>query len=82
MIQEIKWREKETLALGRNGYMRCLGVEIYEHSSSGNCLEISPINSKDNVGRCHIGIPLEDVEMFCWVLQEEARRIKRERGNK
>jgi hypothetical protein len=79
MITEIKWIGEETVALGRNGYMKCKGAEVFTHSDNKK-ISISPITSKGMVGRSFIEIPLSDIDMVCWVLQEEKKRIMREKG--
>jgi hypothetical protein len=43
---------------GRNGTMKCAGVELMEFDDR---VQISPITSKGDVGRCDIDIPKENV---------------------
>lgn len=44
----------ETGSFGRNGWMKTVGLEV---STLGQVISVSPVNSKDRVGRCSIQIP-------------------------
>ena len=65
----IKWSGNEiTKYLGRNGTGKCIGVNIYDYTPMNskveehcNTIEISPINSKGDVARCSMIIPLEAI---------------------
>jgi hypothetical protein len=58
-IKEIKFK-RITNFTGRNGFMKCGGVELME--SSANSIILSPLTSKGMIGRCDIFIPLEDAK--------------------
>ena len=45
---------------GRNGYMKCSGMDILHLNHSQSCM-IAPLTSKNQVGRCDIEIPDEDM---------------------
>ena len=55
-------------ALGRNGYMRQIGVEMITVSG---VVVIHPITSKGKRGSAMISIRAEDVETFIKALREE-----------
>ncbi len=76
MILEVLWKKGlKTEALGRNGQSICTGVEVLETNThqwhnEGTLLEqmktipiveISPLNSRGEVTRCHIDIPIESI---------------------
>lgn len=46
--------------MGRNGIGRCVGLSVYVHQDSG-VVELRPINSRGNDGKCFIEIPLDAV---------------------
>ena len=50
----------QTISLGKNGPIKTIGVEFFTTKDE---LNISPINSRENVGRCHVSIPLEKTEI-------------------
>lgn len=51
---------KITNFTGRNGYMKCGGVEVFPYSHEPVTM-LSALTSKGEVGRCDIAIPNEDV---------------------
>ena len=53
---------------GRNGSGREIGLCLDEVKQ--DCLAISPINSKKNIGSCQIEIPLADLPMLMATLAE------------
>lgn len=73
MIAEVFWKDgKKTTALGRNGQTKCIGIELLEielnewddHGKLIKTLptvEISPLNTRSGVTRCHIDIPIESI---------------------
>lgn len=74
-IKEIKFT-RQTNFTGRNGYMKCGGIEVmgFDHKSM---VQVAPITSKGAVGRCDIEIPLEDVPALIAALQEIAGQTKK-----
>jgi len=78
-IHDLRWKNKAiTKALGRNGTMMCKGINLLPYNKlredvrfphSNKFLEISPINSKGNVGRCYIQIPKEMIPEIIVQLQ-------------
>lgn len=70
MILKVLWKDKITYALGRNGDSKCIGIEILETSTSFvsdtfeerfDIVEISPLNTRSDVTRCHIDVPVESI---------------------
>lgn len=65
MMIEVFWKkDKKTSALGRNGHSFCIGVELYETYEDNDeihAVEISPLNTRSGVTRCHIDIPFESI---------------------
>lgn len=59
-----------TLSLGRNGSMKTVGLDI---TSTNNQLSLTPINSKNNLGRCEINIPKDPA-----VLRQLIERLQSE----
>ena len=43
---------------GRNGYMKCSGIDILECTDT---VMIAPLTSKGNIGRCDITVPYESI---------------------
>ncbi len=66
---DIYWRDNETEALGRNGRMRCIGINIFSDKSVGK-VELTPINSKEGDGRSHIQIPKAFIPAVIKALEE------------
>lgn len=63
MITEVLWKNKITYALGKNGNSKCIGIEMLETSAEKqfDIVEISPLNTRSGVTRCHINIPVESI---------------------
>lgn len=59
--------ETESWFLGRNGRFRARGLHIYKEENSN--IVISPITSKNQVGRCDIAVPEESLEEFINALE-------------
>lgn len=57
MEEQVKFA-KTTGFLGRNGYMKCSGIDL---SSSTDVVTLSPLTSRGDVGRCNIEIPLDNL---------------------
>ena len=58
-------------ALGRNGTMKCIGVNVSSWGTK-DAISIQPINSKQRIGRCWINLPLEFVDKFI----EQIKRVE------
>ena len=52
---------RKVTALGRNGVMTCIGVEVWGWGAEHDSVSISPITSKGYVGRGRIEVPEEDL---------------------
>jgi len=74
MLVNVKWPETETFAEGRNGLLKCFGVELLQ--SYDNRILITPINSKGNVSRCTIQIPESAIPEICNALNLLAEKSK------
>lgn len=68
-MSQIKFKNKVTNSLGRNGWMNTIGLDIIhsynrldENNNTYKVFSINPINSKNNVGRCEIEIPFENID--------------------
>ena len=55
---EIKFK-RQVQFIGRNGCFKSIGLDLIVHPHS-NVVSISPITSKNDIGRCIIEIPVED----------------------
>lgn len=64
-------------ALGRNGYMRQIGIDMV---TMGDVIMIHPITSKRKRGRAVISIMADDVENFVTALREERDKGNEDRG--
>jgi hypothetical protein len=64
-IKTVNFKRPVTFT-GRNGTFKCIGVELME---CGDRVQISPITSKGQIGRCDIDVPAEDVDAFIEAFQ-------------
>ena len=55
--EQVKFA-RTTSFLGRNGHMKCGGIDI---TSFGSSVTLSPLTSRGVIGRCNIEIPLENL---------------------
>lgn len=53
-VRTVKWTEDIGHFLGRNGTMKCRGVEV---SNLETVLIIEPLTSYGQIGRCQIAMP-------------------------
>ena len=53
---------RKVTALGRNGVMTCIGIDVWGWGTETDSVSISPINSKGNDGRCRIEVPKEELK--------------------
>lgn len=68
-MSQIKFKNKVTLSLGRNGWLNTKGVDLsysYDRLDTQNknykVIRIQPITSRNETGRCEIEIPLENID--------------------
>jgi hypothetical protein len=54
-------------AFGRNGYMKCHGLEV---SDIWEAVELTPITSRGNAGRCFIRIPYSSIPNLIAALRQ------------
>ena len=60
-------KDKQFRSLGRNGTMYTIGLDVYIMNSTV-CL--TPINSKIELGRSRIELPIESIDNFIQLLQK------------
>ena len=56
---------------GRNGYFNSIGLQLTKHNGD-DILNIYPITTKNNIARCLIEIPVEEIDD----LIENKKKIK------
>lgn len=68
-MSQIKFKNKITMSLGRNGLLNTIGVNISldynrldENNNVYKVMSIQPITSKNEIGRCEIEIPVENID--------------------
>ena len=54
---------------GRNGYFNSIGLQLTKHDND-DILNIYPITSKNNVARCLIEIPVEEIDDLIEILKK------------
>ena len=54
---------------GRNGYFNSIGLKITKFEKD-DILNIYPITSKNNIGRCLIEIPIEEIDNLIEILKK------------
>ena len=54
---------------GRNGYFNSIGLQLTKHDND-DVLNIYPITSKNNIGRCLIEIPVEEIDNLIEILKK------------
>ena len=54
---------------GRNGYFKSIGLQLTKHNND-DILNIYPITSKNNIGRCLIEIPVEEIDDLIEILKK------------
>ena len=76
MQEQVKFN-KFTQATGRNGCLKCSGLDILSLDHNGTIL-LAPLTSKGYVARCDIEIPVEAVPELIAKLREmmATRQIK------
>lgn len=70
---------KTTSFLGRNGCFKATGLELSTAGSKSVILE--PVTSKDEIGRCFIEIPREDILDLIAELEKLAPPVCKRCGN-
>jgi hypothetical protein len=56
--------------LGRNGYMKCSGLDLCKGGLRDDLLLLSPLTSRGHIGCCELDIPLEDLPALIAGLQK------------
>ncbi len=57
---------EQTTFLGRNGTMKCGGINVLEMNE---LVDIRPITSRNHIGRCCITIPQKDIPSLIEILK-------------
>lgn len=52
---------------GKNGWLKCKGIDIM---SLGDYIRISPLTSRGLVAKCHIDVPVEEIDNLINELQK------------
>lgn len=78
MNKNIEWKQS-TNFLGRNGYFKCNGIEVFKDTKS---ILIQPITSKGNTGRCFIEIPANSIPALSKCLHTRDTGIPAKKINK
>jgi hypothetical protein len=68
MNEELKFKRHVKFE-GRNGYFSSIGLKITKFDKD-NILNIYPITSKNNVARCLIEIPVEEIDDLIEILKK------------
>ena len=68
MNEELKFKRHVKFE-GRNGYFSSIGLKIKKFDKN-NILNIYPITSKNNVARCLIEIPVEEINNLIEILKK------------
>ena len=66
--------DKTTTFLGRNGQFKNTGLRLYALGKSE--VMVQPVTSKGYTGRCHICIPMEDIDEVISALQKIKQDVK------
>lgn len=68
----MRFNGPQTHFLGRNGYFKCqgVGVELMAPFKGQKIVDIVPITSRGEPGRCAIEVPIEDVPTLIKELQQ------------
>ena len=59
-------KDKKFLSLGRNGTMYTIGLDV---QIVGDTIRFTPINSKINLGKSRISMPIESIDDLIHALQ-------------
>ena len=68
MNEELKFK-RHVKFQGRNGYFNSIGGQLTKHDND-DILNIYPITSKNNVARCLIEIPVEEIDDLIEILKK------------
>lgn len=64
---------KTTTFLGRNGTMKCSGINMFSIEDGEDAeIDIRPVTSKNLIGRCRITITKKDIPAFIKALKKMA----------
>ncbi len=61
---------RQTNPLGRNGYMKCSGLDLCKGGLRDDLVLLSPLTSRGYIGRCELEISLEDLSALITGLQK------------
>lgn len=61
---------RQTTFLGRNGYMKCSGLDLCQGGLRDDLVLLAPLTSRGHVGRCELEIQLEDLPALISGLQK------------
>lgn len=59
--------EADTVAIGRNGTIKCKGLSLY---GGGSHISIYPITSRGGDGNCMVQVPMASIRVLISRLQE------------
>ena len=68
MNEELKFK-RHVKFQGRNGYFNSIGLQLTKHDND-DILNIYTITSKNNVARCLIEIPVEEIDNLIEILKK------------
>lgn len=68
MNEELKFKRHVKFE-GRNGYFNSIGLQLTKHNGD-DILNVYPITSKNNIGRCLIEIPIEEIDNLIEILKK------------
>jgi hypothetical protein len=75
-MKKVYWSKgRTTYAVGRNGMSTCIGVDVFA-SQENSSLELSPVNSRNQITNCRIAIPINAIPEIINALND----IYRQRG--
>ncbi len=72
--KKIKFTES-TVALGKNGFTKCLGLAIFRNTRINkdniivDTIEINAINYQGRASECWLEIPVSDIDQFIEILK-------------
>lgn len=66
-MERVEWDEPTNFT-GRNGYMKCGGVELL-YLPQNHQVMVSALTSRKDVGRCDITVPVESLSELITKLQ-------------
>lgn len=70
-METIKWKNKPTYFVGRNGHFKCIGLII---ANVYDKIVLLPITSKGKEGRAMLVIPKEEIPGFIDSIKKAAEK--------